>query len=244
MRTYWTSALGVRTLSKEISTPGEGNRPSPLGRLRQFVVVALVGVTLLCAPTAGSAYQILQQAQQPQAIDPATGRITVEASIIHVVACNGAGENGGQFYIYQYVNRPGFRAVRPPIWVGIGPDQPTFAHAVAVACGLGAVPTGSLMGHWQVKCCNESLSWTLSITEQRGNSFSGHFSPGHGGGTVTHGHVLGNTISFVRSDSWGTQYWSAQLVNDRGTLKMMQGVWTGDYLNQYQGRNNWHAEKH
>jgi hypothetical protein len=25
---------------------------------------------------------------------------------------------------------------------------------------------------------------------------------------------------------------------------MINGIWTGDYLDQFQGRNNWHAEKH
>ena len=68
-----------------------------------------------------------------------TGRITVEASIIHVIRC-GSGE---QFYIYQYVNRPGFRAIRPPHWgapLG-GRDFVTFGDAVGAATAQPTVST-------------------------------------------------------------------------------------------------------
>ena len=62
----------------------------------------------------------------------------MEASNIHVIACNGAGENGGQFYIYEYLNRPGFRAILPPNWGNAlgGRDFGTYQEAASVACGV------------------------------------------------------------------------------------------------------------
>ena len=59
-----------------------------------------------------------------------------EAAIIHVMNCP-----GGQILIYEYVNRPGYRVIRPPNWgqaVG-GHDLPTLADAVNVA-GAGQPP--------------------------------------------------------------------------------------------------------
>lgn len=106
------------------------------GTILQLVLAMLTGMMLIVTPATGHAYQISQSASQPESRDP-YGRITVEASVIHVVTCNGAGENGGQFYIYQYVNRPGFRAIHPPDWghaIG-GGDYPSFEQAVGVACG-------------------------------------------------------------------------------------------------------------
>lgn len=102
---------------------------------------------------------------------------------------------------------------------------------------------GTLKGEWDIKCCNDELGWTLSITQQEGNSFSGSFSSGYGGGVVTNGQLRDNTIEFDRSEGGWKQHWSAQLVNDSGRLRMINGVWTGDWLNLYPGRNNWHAEK-
>ncbi len=102
--------------------------------------------------------------------------------------------------------------------------------------------TGNLVGLWNIKCCNDELGWTLHITNHDGNNFSGSFSGGAGDGAVN-GQLRGNTIEFVRSGGWGKQQWSAQLVNDGGGLRMINGVWTGDYLDRYPGRNNWHAER-
>jgi hypothetical protein len=103
---------------------------------------------------------------------------------------------------------------------------------------------GNLIGTWTIKCCNDSLVWeALNITNQDGDTFAGSFTGEHLGGDVTNGRVRGNMIEFVRSGGWGKQVWTAELVNDGGGLRMMNGVWTGDFLDQFQGRNNWHAEK-
>lgn len=105
---------------------------------------------------------------------------------------------------------------------------------------------GALEGDWNIKCCNDELGWTLSIKNQDGNSFSGSFSAEYGGGIVTNGLLNGNSIEFDRIEYVGggwKQHWSAQLINDGGRLRMINGVWTGSYLEQFTGRNNWHAEK-
>jgi hypothetical protein len=84
----------------------------------------------LC-PTPPAGCQLQQTSTQPEARD-ATGRITVEASIIHVLSCS-----SGPMYIYQYTNRSAFRVVRPPNWgnpIG-GRDFQSCAEAQAVAAG-------------------------------------------------------------------------------------------------------------
>ncbi len=115
----------------------------------------------------------------------------------------------------------------------------------------GGDAVGGLIGQWSIKCCNDALGWILTITKQEGTTFSGMFSDEYGGGFVTNGQLRGNTIEFDRQESTsgggkpggGKQHWSAQLVNDGGSLRMVNGTWTGDYQDQFVGRNNWHAEK-
>ena len=85
--------------------------------------------------TVAPARLVVKQIQQAESLD-ASGRIRVEAAVIHVLACAGPGENEGQFYIYQYVKRSGFRAVQPPDWghaIG-GGDFATFEEATSAAC--------------------------------------------------------------------------------------------------------------
>ncbi len=102
---------------------------------------------------------------------------------------------------------------------------------------------GLLTGEWDIKCCDNSLVWTLSITKQEGNTFFGSFSNNSSGGNVTNGRLNGSNIEFDRSGGGWTQHWSAQVVNDGEGLRMINGSWTGDYLDRYPGKNNWHAEK-
>ena len=101
----------------------------------------------------------------------------------------------------------------------------------------------SLIGEWYVRCCDETLGWTLSITKQEGVTFSGTFSSENAGGVLTNGLIRGNTIEFVRSGYWGTQRWTAQLVSGGGRLQMLNGIWTGYREDDYRGRNNWRAER-
>ena len=104
------------------------------GRGRWAVIVSALMV-LLTSAGASFAAQETQALSQPQQRD-AAGRMIVEAASIHVITCNGPGENGGQYYIYQYLNRAGFRAILPPDWghaLG-GRDFPTLGEAVREAC--------------------------------------------------------------------------------------------------------------
>jgi hypothetical protein len=93
-----------------------------------------------------NAYQTVQSTNQAEARD-GSGRITVEASVIHVISCNAPGENRGQFYIYQYTKRAGFRAIAPPQWgnpIG-GRDFGSFAEAASIACaGPGTTAGGAI----------------------------------------------------------------------------------------------------
>lgn len=126
-----------------------------------------------------------------------------------------------------------------------GAERVNLQRRMNQSGGVAAVG-GTLMGDWDIKCCNDALAWTLSIAKHDGNTFSGTFSAAHGGGVVINGHVRGNTIEFDRVESIGggwKQHWSAQIVNEAGRLRMINGVWTGDYLDRYPGRNNWHAGK-
>lgn len=103
---------------------------------------ALVVVVLALASPRAHAWELVQQFDQPEQRD-ANGNITVEASVIQVINCSGEGENGGQFYIYEYLDRPGFRAILPPDWghpVG-GQDFATEDEAIAAACTAGLAPT-------------------------------------------------------------------------------------------------------
>ena len=153
-----------------------------------------VGVLFICIPASGYAYQLLPHSKQAEARDPA-GKITVEASVIQVVVCNGPGENGGQFYIYQYVNRPGFRAIKPPNWgqpLG-GSDYPSREQAAAVACGGGSLPPGGgspWAGQWRLTWGASTATLTLAVT---GSTAQGQYDlPGWAG---------------CRPDQWEHPFW-------------------------------------
>lgn len=78
----------------------------------------------------------VEQARTPQGeARDASGRITVEAALIHQVLCQN-GAVGRRIFVYEYTNRPGFRAILPPDWgrpLG-GRDFGTFAEATAAGC--------------------------------------------------------------------------------------------------------------
>jgi hypothetical protein len=60
-----------------------------------------------------------QACERGQAVQQPAGP-NVEASVITPVLCNGPGENGRQYFIYQYTARPPgspmFRVILPPNW--------------------------------------------------------------------------------------------------------------------------------
>jgi hypothetical protein len=112
-------------------------RISP-GRTCTFRWILALSACALALSGNGSAraYQELHQALQPETRGP-DGKITVEGSVIHVVACNGEGETGNQIYVYQYLARPTFRAILPPDWATPlgGQDFDTYDKAAAAGCG-------------------------------------------------------------------------------------------------------------
>ncbi len=81
-------------------------------------------------PAPGNGCQLQQLINQPESRD-GSGRLTVEAALIHVLNCPGTGTT----YVYQYQNRRAFRAVRPPNWSNAigGGDFGTCAQAQAAA---------------------------------------------------------------------------------------------------------------
>jgi hypothetical protein len=85
------------------------------------------------ATTGGTGAAVLRVLGQQETRDY-WGRITQEAATIHIVACNGSNR---QIYIYEYLRRPGFRAIAPPDWshpLG-GRDYATYNEALGAACG-------------------------------------------------------------------------------------------------------------
>jgi hypothetical protein len=98
---------------------------------RRYLIACLT-VAGMSAVSPGQAYTISSEGMQPAAPN-------VEPSYIRVIVCNGPGENGKQFYLYEYDRPAGqatFRAVLPPNWgqsVG-GHDYDTFQQAAQAAC--------------------------------------------------------------------------------------------------------------
>jgi hypothetical protein len=96
-----------------------------------------IGSIPQCADRRPMACQPLRSMNQQESRD-AYGRILVEASTIHVMSCGGV-----EVFIYEYMNRHGYRVIRPPDWghaIG-GRDFATFDEAQAVASGSYA-PSG------------------------------------------------------------------------------------------------------
>jgi hypothetical protein len=102
-----------------------------------LLALALPAVFLLVAPA--NAFEEVTSFGQDESYDT-EGNLVVEASVIHVLECIDPGENGEEVYVYEYVNRPGFRAISPPDWghaLG-GKDFDTYEEAALVACGGGS----------------------------------------------------------------------------------------------------------
>lgn len=131
-RNNWTIRPGDR-LTFQI-----WNAESNAGPATFAVAVAPAPPTASPPQAGGEAQRGFRQVRrlnQPEARD-ATGRITTEAAIIHVVACDGPMGNGAQIYVYEYQNRPGFRAIHPPDWGNAlgGRDFPHLIGAATAGC--------------------------------------------------------------------------------------------------------------
>ncbi len=84
----------------------------------------------------GRATAGMPQVMGQQEIRDGSGRITQEAAKIYIVTCQIGYNTGRQIYIYQYLRRPGFRAILPPDWShpAGGRDFATYNEALNAAC--------------------------------------------------------------------------------------------------------------
>jgi hypothetical protein len=106
----------------------------------------------------------------------------------------------------------------------------------------GTTPGGAtITGSWQWRACNDEYGLLIGITATDGTNFTGGFE--NGNGTIKNGTLRGNRIEFDRDGGGWQQHYSGQVVNDRGQLKIINGVWSGAYVDRCAGRANWHAEK-
>ena len=79
-------------------------------RSTAYATLAAVIIALSVVP--GKSATLLEPIQHQV---PAPG-VNVEESNIKKYSCNGQGENGGQIYVYVYLQRPGVRVISPPNW--------------------------------------------------------------------------------------------------------------------------------
>ncbi len=165
---YFGDAYGCRA-------PTDGNTSGPGG------------------PGGGTGCTEVQTVNQPEQRD-ASGAITVEASIIHVMNCPG----NRQVYLYEYLNRTAFRVINPPNWsrpVG-GRDFGSSDEALSVAAtgqppadltgGTGEGEDGS--GAAQAQDANFTWMWQF-----RAFTFNGQFS----GSTKTGWAFSGDAVQGV-----------------------------------------------
>ena len=175
---------------------------------------ALAGVVLVAAHVQVFGATVVRQFHQPAAPN-------VEASNISHIRCDGPTENRGEFYIYQYLNRPGYRAVVPGTWAIIG-NYPNSQLAVQAACGT-AQPQAALTGRWgwNAGCPEGGYGHGFTIGPVRADgTFSGQFDDV---GTLA-GRVQGNRIEFVRTGQWFGQNQQQRWVAVLTQAGMEQGM--------------------
>jgi hypothetical protein len=182
---------------------------------------------------ASQACRITQRFNQPEKRDP-YGRILVEAAVINVLDCAGT-----QFYVYQYVNRPGFRTIRPPDWghaIG-GRDFSTFAEAVAAAAaasGAGSSSSGGTVsatgaGTWGYATdanLDGLTTGQLSMTEDANGRLTGTFQNNGGFDGEVNGNHQGSVVTLnIHPKGWQSDFVvQGRLVNDGGGLRIVGPV--------------------
>ena len=110
-------------------------------------------------------------------------------------------------------------------------QRTSLAAALFVVIAAFASPAAaqSMLGTWDVPCCNGAYRFTIQVTSDDGQTFSGAMidqATGRQDSTVR-GSYGGGSVTFDRSDAWGVQHWSASLVNEGGRLRMVGGRWSG-----------------
>jgi hypothetical protein len=148
--------------------------------------------------------------------------------------CRDACANDGNCQAYTFV-RPGVQGSSARCW--LKSSVPAGSRDSCCISGVknGSTGSGILIGQWEVHAAGYTL--TMNITNQDGNTFSGSFVGEESGGKVLNGQLRGNTIEFDRERGW-KQHWSAQLVNEGGRLRMVNGFWSGDG-----GKGDWDGVK-
>lgn len=103
-------------------------------------------------------------------------------------------------------------------------------------------PSGvDIKGMWQWHSCNDEYAMLIGFSSlDGGGNFTGGFE--NGNGEIKNGTLRGDRIEFDRVSGW-TQHYSGQMVNAGGKLKIVNGAWSGAYIEKCAGRANWHAEK-
>jgi len=102
-----------------------------------------------------------------------------------------------------------------------------IAAAFAFPLTAGAAP--SMLGTWDVPCCNGAYHFTMRITGETGDSFSGIMINQATGlqDSEVRGRQTGDGVAFDRTGSWGAQHWTARLVVEGSRLRMAGGRWSG-----------------
>lgn len=99
----------------------------------------------------------------------------------------------------------------------------------------------SVLGQWDLKCCNDGIGWLMTIDKQSGGTFSGVLSADAWGGLIQNGIIRGDVIEFDRVGGDWRQHWTGRLVRVGGGLQMVDGVWSGSFVENFVGRTNWRA---
>jgi hypothetical protein len=116
-------------------------------------------------------------------------KITAEASTIHVMDCQGK-----QTYVYQYLNRTGFRVINPPDWghaIG-GKDFQSLTEAMNVAAGQTTGPTTERASSTQPSVATQLAGPSAMTLTVRGVSISVYFATGKV--TASSGKINGTEV--------------------------------------------------
>lgn len=107
----------------------------------------------------------------------------------------------------------------------------SLAAALFVVIAAFASPAAaqSMLGTWDVPCCNGAYRFTIQVTSDDGQTFSGAMINQATGlqDSNVRGRYGAGGVSFDRSGPWGVQHWTATLVNEGGRLRMIGGRWSG-----------------
>ena len=143
---------------------------------------------------------------------------------------------GSQHWVASLVNDGGRLRMTGGRWSGTGSTPSLSPEFSGVQTGGGVVvapppPSGgaSMLGTWDVPCCAGAYHFTMKITGESGDSFSGimiNQANSEPDSTVS-GRRTSSGVEFDRSGGWGSQHWVASLVNDGGRLRMTGGHWSG-----------------